>query len=519
MLDADPEALPSALKVMPSNVLEAEQALRAFDCSTRWNQPCPSPASTALRDALRRRRFPGTPTGREWVDDILRRFPALGKLRATERYCAGADTVSVMATSSAQDLPAASGAQLPDSGIPRGMPALGDGTLVTQKILAPENCLWQQQTLPPGSAESCVYSRTLPNVGNTCFFNSLLQAVASISPFVAEIAGEPLEPDYADDSYCLAFLKLFIPAIAKLSSEPKTVLNISSVRSDELRMNTGDWADFALRLTRRYDPRYNLGAFADPGELLDYILSIVPKVGQLCTIDFGWSSMFSCACGTRSRECTVCEKGIMVPVSDSRPLIHHILGAFSLESVSDFRCERCGSQSGATRPAFRQRSLLTLPSFLRINITAPLTPEGLQQDFYQHGPLSEFDQLDLSLLAPSPQSEQAHYVLRAASETTGSICMAYPRSISAMSKAEWRLQRTCRWWPCVRESCFTSVSFRSKEYERRSQSHCRNSRKGSPGSGKLSADGTAGANARGIHGESTSGEARAVGGGSNRANS
>jgi hypothetical protein len=91
----------------------------------------------------------------------------------------------------AQDLPDASGAQPPDPGIPREMPASGDGILATQKILAPETGLWQQQILTPSSANhirSCFYSRTLPNVGNTCFFNSVLQVVASIAPFVAEIA-------------------------------------------------------------------------------------------------------------------------------------------------------------------------------------------------------------------------------------------------------------------------------------------------------------------------------------------
>ena len=98
VLDADPEAVPSALKVIPSNALEAEQALRAFDCSARWG---PNLSLTRSDRLARRRRYPGAPTGWEWVDDILRWFPALGKLRATERYCAGADTVSVMATSPA----------------------------------------------------------------------------------------------------------------------------------------------------------------------------------------------------------------------------------------------------------------------------------------------------------------------------------------------------------------------------------------------------------------------------------
>ena len=83
-------------------------------------------------------------------------------------------------------------------------------------------------------AQRCSYNRTLQNVGNTCFFTSVLKVVASIHPFLAEIARKPLPPDYAEDSFCLAFLKLFIPAIAEHSLVPNTELNIPSVRNGEL---------------------------------------------------------------------------------------------------------------------------------------------------------------------------------------------------------------------------------------------------------------------------------------------
>ncbi len=72
-LGGSPEAVPSASTVAPFNVLEAEQALRAFDCSTRWG---PALSLTRFDRLARRRMHPGAPTGWEWVDDILRRFSA-----------------------------------------------------------------------------------------------------------------------------------------------------------------------------------------------------------------------------------------------------------------------------------------------------------------------------------------------------------------------------------------------------------------------------------------------------------
>jgi hypothetical protein len=58
-------------------------------------------------------------------------------------------------------------------------------------------------------------------------------------------------------------------------------------------MNQVDWRDFVLRLTRKYDAAYNIGAFADPGDLLDYFLSIVPGAGRMCKIDFKWTTAFN----------------------------------------------------------------------------------------------------------------------------------------------------------------------------------------------------------------------------------
>ncbi len=98
--------------------------------------------------------------------------------------------------------------------------------------------------------------------------------IASISSFVAEIEKAPLPPKFDDSSYCLAFLKRFVPAIAAPSSEPSIKLDMSSVTSGDWRMCNADWLDLVLRLTTKYESKYALGAFAEPGDLA--CLSIVP---------------------------------------------------------------------------------------------------------------------------------------------------------------------------------------------------------------------------------------------------
>ena len=70
----------------PSDIFEAERRLKAFDYSTQWG---PTPSSSLTRSerlARGRRLLTPIPTGWEWVDDIIRQFPALGNLKATEQY-------------------------------------------------------------------------------------------------------------------------------------------------------------------------------------------------------------------------------------------------------------------------------------------------------------------------------------------------------------------------------------------------------------------------------------------------
>ena len=71
---------------IPTDILEAERALSAFDCSSVWG-----PKSSVSRvERLSRLRKYSSIAGWEWVDDILNQFPALGSLTANERIQDGA---------------------------------------------------------------------------------------------------------------------------------------------------------------------------------------------------------------------------------------------------------------------------------------------------------------------------------------------------------------------------------------------------------------------------------------------
>jgi hypothetical protein len=120
------------------------------------------------------------------------------------------------------------------------------------------------------------------------------------------------------------FLKHVIPAIASPSSEPSTLLDISLVRSEGWQMQPADWADFVCRLTTTYDDKYVLGNFADPGDLLNYFLSIVPGAERMCEMQIKTTTSFSCYCrGGRAKEKTVPEHGITIWVDSDEPLLHH----------------------------------------------------------------------------------------------------------------------------------------------------------------------------------------------------
>lgn len=134
----------------------------------------------------------------------------------------------------------------------------------------------------------------------------------------------------------------------------------------------------------------------------------------MCEINSKTITTSPCNCQSQQRERTECEHGIMIPVNSDDPLSHHILKLLDPAMVCDYHCEQCDWQSTEECPAITQRVLLSLPRFLRVNITSPPTSEGIPEDFHQHGPLQEFERLNLSQLTPQFQPTQGQYVLRAA---------------------------------------------------------------------------------------------------------
>ena len=180
-------------------------------------------------------------------------------------------------------------------------------------------------------------------------------------------------------------------------------------------MSEEDLYDFVHRLAVRHDASYIPGAFADPSDLLDYFMSIVPGVARMCALESKTTTTITCRClHQRMGESVVCDHGIVTSVDSQDLLSHHVTKLFSPESVCGFRCDQCQTLSTVESPAIRRRSLLSYPRFLRVNVTSPLSSGRQPANFHQHGPLREFEQLNLSPLIPWLQPTQGQYVLRAA---------------------------------------------------------------------------------------------------------
>ncbi len=122
-----------------------------------------------------------------------------------------------------------------------------------------------------------------------------------------------------------------------------------------------------------------------------------------------------------SRTCSGCQEGPDSQQILALPILQGVLTVviklFNPERVRDYRCDQCLALPTLDSPAISQRFLLSLPRFLRVNITSALTSQRLPEDFHKHGPLWEFERLKLSQLSPQLQPTQASqglYVLRAA---------------------------------------------------------------------------------------------------------
>ena len=134
----------------------------------------------------------------------------------------------------------------------------------------------------------------------------------------------------------------------------------------------------------------------------------------MSTVGSSWTTTPPCGCSMVRKEILTEECGLTITLSSNEPLIRHINQIFQPEQVSDYRCDCCGRRSSSEHPAVRQRFLRSLPRFLKISITAPLTSAAQPPDYHRHGSLCDYEMLDLSPLASQPQRRASQYALRAA---------------------------------------------------------------------------------------------------------
>jgi hypothetical protein len=229
------------------------------------------------------------------VDDILRQIPALAHERIQD------SDASCTVTKSLQN------SVLIVRGLHKCSMALADPAVQMSELSV------TVEAPRPGSSRSNkqhIFQHTLWNVGNTCYLNCVMQVIASLPSFVTEIERAPQNRDHAGSSYCLAFLKLFIPVIASPTLSPSSVLEWSSATVGDRQMVQEDWIDFLYRLTTKFDSRYVTCALSDPSDMLEYVLSIVPGITQMCTMDSTWTTTPPCGCCTTLKEILTDECGL-----------------------------------------------------------------------------------------------------------------------------------------------------------------------------------------------------------------
>ena len=128
-------------------------------------------------------------------------------------------------------------------------------------------------------------------------------------------------------------------------------------------MSEEDLYDFVHRLAVRHDASYIPGAFADPSDLLDYFMSIVPGEARMCALESKTTTAITCRClHQRTGESVVCDHGIVTSVDSQDPLSHHVIKLFSLESVCGFRCDQCNTVNSG-EPSNQTAVSPLLPTF------------------------------------------------------------------------------------------------------------------------------------------------------------
>ena len=128
-----------------------------------------------------------------------------------------------------------------------------------------------------------------------------MQVWAAFPELVAAVKNQPVPPDLQNTSICLVYLKKLIPAVAQRSSRPSHALLFPRNSSDSNIMTSNELSDFTSRIASHSDPQYRVGGFADPSDVLRYILLILPVAATFFSFEIKATLKSSCACGAHER--------------------------------------------------------------------------------------------------------------------------------------------------------------------------------------------------------------------------
>ena len=260
------------------------------------------------------------------------------------------------------------------------------------------------------------FPRSLKNLGNTCFFNATMQALASIAKIVEEIVKiQPLE--HQDSALrIITYLQRDLLYIARGSHTPSDVLQWEEIRAEGRRTTVDDWLDFVRRATSWGDKAFRRNMTSDPEDLLRTILAILPSVNAM--LAFEVITNIQCVCGEaggsgRSRVSTSTQRQmydtIVLPQSEEPSLSARICQFFATELVMGYRCPECKTRSTLHHPTTLQRTICLLPEYLMVSIAKPVSTASRTRGQRQ-SELCDFVHLDLSGIAHG-EGPRSHYTL------------------------------------------------------------------------------------------------------------